>query len=510
MTHTASLSWFARHELYLAWRDWVALMSGGRRLKDLSVVFGMAIFAAGLHWIAYAVLSPAFNNATTLELATLINLTACLLLSFTMMLSQAMESVTRAFYSRDDLDLILSSPAPASHLFAVRIAMMVLTTAMMSGIMLAPFINMAAILGGAHWLTAYAVVLAVAAIAVGVAVLLTLTLFKTCGPKRTRLISQIAAAVVGASFLIGIQVVAVFYFGSMSRFSLLNSDSLASWAANLGDWVWIPARAIAGDTTALGILVFTASVIFAYATMVGARQFRSIIVEALGMADDRISQSVANPNTFRQLSSQGTLIRKEWMLMARDPWLMSQSLMQILYLIPPGLMLWINYGAKTELSAILAPVIVMALGQLAGGLAWLTISGEDAPDLVATAPVSRGSLLSAKIQAVLLIVLAIAAPIALAVALMSPWGGMVTLTGALVAATCAIIIQLLFRAQAKRTNFRRRHVASRVSTFCEAFASILCAGTAALVAAGSWIAVIPAVLLVVVMATAWAMSPKQA
>jgi len=36
---------------------------------------------------------------------------------------------------------------------------------------------------------------------------------------------------------------------------------------------------------------------------------------------------------------------------------------------------------------VLVPVLVMAAGQLAGGLAWLAISGEDAPDLVATAPI---------------------------------------------------------------------------------------------------------------------------
>ena len=38
------------------------------------------------------------------------------------MLSQALESVTRAFYARSDLDLILSSPASARKIFAVRIA----------------------------------------------------------------------------------------------------------------------------------------------------------------------------------------------------------------------------------------------------------------------------------------------------------------------------------------------------------------------------------------------------
>jgi ABC-2 type transport system permease protein len=35
----------------------------------------------------------------------------------------------------------------------------------------------------------------------------------------------------------------------------------------------------------------------------------------------------------------------------------------------------------------------MAAGQLAGGLAWLSISGEDAPDLVATAPIGSRRIL---------------------------------------------------------------------------------------------------------------------
>jgi ABC-2 type transport system permease protein len=50
----------------------------------------------------------------------LVTITASALLS--LMLSQAMESVTRAFYTRSDLDLLLSSPAQAPKIFAVRIA----------------------------------------------------------------------------------------------------------------------------------------------------------------------------------------------------------------------------------------------------------------------------------------------------------------------------------------------------------------------------------------------------
>jgi hypothetical protein len=50
--------------------------------------------------------------------------------------------------------------------------------------------------------------------------------------------------------------------------------------------------------------------------------------------------------------------------------------------VPPALLLWINFGDAAGIFVVVAPVLVMASGQLAGGLAWLAISGEDAHDLV--------------------------------------------------------------------------------------------------------------------------------
>ena len=43
------------------------------------------------------------------------------------MLSQAIESVTRVFYARADLDLIMSSPANLANVFSVRIAAIALS-----------------------------------------------------------------------------------------------------------------------------------------------------------------------------------------------------------------------------------------------------------------------------------------------------------------------------------------------------------------------------------------------
>ena len=110
------------------------------------------------------------------------------------------------------------------------------------------------------------------------------------------------------------------------------------------------------------------------------------------------------------------------MLLRRDPWLMSQTLMQLLYLVPPAVMLWRSFGQGARARCkLLVPVLVMAAGQLAGGLAWLAISGEDAPELVATAPVPSRFILRAKIEAVLGVIAIIFAPLVAVMAIASTW-----------------------------------------------------------------------------------------
>jgi ABC-2 type transport system permease protein len=170
---------------------------------------------------------------------------------------------------------------------------------------------------------------------------------------------------------------------------------------------------------------------------------------------------------------------------------MSQTLMQILYLLPPALLLWRSFRDGTTALIVLVPVIVMAAGQLSGGLAWLSISGEDAPDLVATAPIAARSLLWAKIEAVMIAIAVIFAPLVVALAAASPWAAAICAAGVLIAAASATDIQLCFRVQARRSQFRRRQTSSRVATFAEAFSSISWAAAAALVAAGTWFALVP-------------------
>jgi ABC-2 type transport system permease protein len=497
--------WFAEHEWRLAWRDWVAMMSGGRRKRLRRAVIAIAIFVSFMHVVAFWMVGPYADAAP--DKATLVAISGSLLLSWLLMISQAMESTTRAFYARSDLDLILASPVAAEKLFAVRIATVALSMAMMALPLAAPFIDILIARGGWRWLGAYGLIAAMGAAATALAVGLSVALFRTIGARRTRFVAQVVAAVIGAAFVIGLQIAAILSYGTISRVSLLQSRSLIADMPGVESVIWWPARAAMGDGVALLAVLAISLAMLAAVIAIVAPRFGEYAVTAAGV-DASSAVEVRRAAAFRTTSPKRALRTKEWTLLRRDPWLVSQTLMQMLYLIPPAVLLWRSFDGGGAAYQLLVPVLVMAAGQLAGGLAWLAISGEDSPDLVASAPISGGFIVRAKIEAVLGVVAVIFAPLIAVLAVASPWHALVTTAGVAIAAIAATSIQLWFRSQAKRSQFRRRQVSSRLATFAEAFSSIGWAATAAVAAASLALAIAPAVLALLVVLGTWLMSPR--
>ena len=112
------------------------------------------------------------------------------------------------------------------------------------------------------------------------------------------------------------------------------------------------------------------------------------------------------------------------------------------------------------------PVLIVAAGQLGGGLAWLAVSGEDAPELIASAPVSAARVLRAKTEAVLGGIAMVFAPFVVVLAARGAVRGAGRARSAIaIAAGSATAIQFWFRTQARRSLFRRRQTSSRVATY---------------------------------------------
>ena len=328
-------------------------------------------------------------------------ITGSLLLSWSLMLSQAMELVTRAFYARTDLDLILSSPASAQKVFAVRIGTMAVSVALMAALLAAPFVNVLVALGGPRWLCAYGVVVAMGLPTAACAVAIGGRAVQdhrpeTHAPRRADRRRDHRR-------------------GLRDRDADRRNPRLRQSVAHRCPGVRHVCRARAGrrqrrsggrraPPSATGrrssSCSWSASLLLGLAIVVFSPRFGDHAIAAASIASG-VARRQRGPASFRPATPKRALRPKEWTLLGRDPWLISQTLMQILYLLPPALLLWRNFGEGIGALIVLVPVLVMAAGQLAGGLAWLAISGEDAPDLVATAPVPAGQIVRAKIEAVM-------------------------------------------------------------------------------------------------------------
>jgi ABC-2 type transport system permease protein len=506
VSRPASLAWFTAHELRLFWRDWLTMLTAGKRNREPVLAVVALVLVAALHGVAWFIVALLIGTDIGPDRMTLITLTGAAFMSWTMMLSQAIEAVTRAFYTRADLDLILASPASARRVFAIRMVAIAFSSTVLITALAGPFINVLAVREGAHWLAGYGVLLAMGALSTALAVVVTMALLRVVGAKRTRLISQIVSALVAATFVVGVQAVALISTGSVSRFALLRSEGFLALMPDAASVLWWPARAAMGDGIALAAVLALGLGLLGLIVALFSANFGAHVVAASGVAFGATNRR-RRTRGFRIGSVGRVLLRKELILLRRDPWLVSQTLMQVLYLLLPALLLWRNFGDGVSALLFTVPVLVMASGQLTGGLAWLAVAGEDAPDLVATAPVRARALMVAKIEAVLGSIAVVVSPLVLVLGIAVPRFGVVAAFGIAAAAVSGALIQFWFRAAAARNTLRGRRP-SRIATLLEALSSTLWAGTAALAAFASWYAVGPATVALLALALAWSIRPR--
>ncbi len=242
---------------------------------------------SSLNLLAYAIIAPFAEAGIWPDKTTLLTITGSVILSWMLMLSQAMESVTRAFYARADLDLILSSPASARRLFAVRMTAIALATALLMTVLASPFINTLALYDGPRWLAAYGVLLAMGALATALALAVTVALFRSLGPRRTRWVSQILSAVLAAAFVLGVQAATILVTGSLSGISLLRSGSVVDLAPETTSFIWWPAHAVMGNATALALVLGISLALLTLVIAIFSATFEDLVSAAAGVVYHR-------------------------------------------------------------------------------------------------------------------------------------------------------------------------------------------------------------------------------
>ena len=476
-----SFVWLAAHDLRQSWRGFEAALGGLTRAKAAMLVV-VIVAIHGVFWWGRRRFGEAADDAA---LSPYIALGVLFVLPG--IIAQTLTTATRMLYAHGDLDLLFASPVSARAVLGAKAVAITANAIAWFAILLLPLAKVNALAGHLHWLALYPALLACGLFGTGIGVVLALALFAAVGPRRARLVSQIAATLVGASFMLGLQSYALAPGARAALAAAMQSSTDDPWSGWRG-WVALPARAAAGDSLALALWLVVAIVVFVAATSALGGAFARATVAAAGAPSS--SARRRGPRAFRA-SLGATLRSKERRLILRDPWLISQILMQVVYMAPISLALWRNGGATGSPGVVFAPLIVVVGAQIAGSLAWLALSGEDAPDLLRAAPVSPARIERHKIEAILApVALVLCAPVA-ALTIVSPWSGFWTALFAFGASMSAALLNLWRQSPARRSRVLRRHSQSKIVGMIEHVMSIVWAVGAAMAVMGSWSALIP-------------------
>ena len=292
---------------------------------------------------------------------------------------QSMTDLTRALFGRSDLELILSSPVQVHSLLAARALSIAVGAVASVGLLCAPLADVVALRGHPGWLALYPALLSAGLTGTGLGIILAMGLFLAVGPRRARIFSQIAATTVGASVVLGIQVVALLPDGMRASIAAIFAPPANGVGAVQGV-LWTPVRAAAGDPLAILIwAAFGVGVFMLACALFGERFARAAAVSSGAPANAGVSAS----GTSRFGASASAALRlKERRVVWRDPWLMSQLLLQAAYTTPLAVILWRGGGPTGTVGVAFTPALVVIAAQLAGALSWIALSAEDAPDFL--------------------------------------------------------------------------------------------------------------------------------
>ena len=487
---TGSTLWLLRNEMRLGWRD----MLGKRGAMRGYIIVGVLLLAAGTAGVGLGfalrhVQIPVNPLSVILSLAVM---TAV----FTLMLSQTLAAATQALYARGDLDLLFSSPIGPAKVLTVRFAAIALNVFTGFAMLIGPVLIPVAVVGHWRWLGAILVLAALALAASASGLLLAMALFKVLGPRRTRTVAQIMAAVIGSMFFLAAQARNILG-GARAGGLWLDVVKFAMEPRHVPPpaAAW-PLRAMLGEPLPLAILLIAAVGLFMLANLWLGRRFASDAAAASGAETASVSGS-GSPASFATGAFAAT-VAKELRLLRRDAALLSQVLLRVLYMIPVSFVLLQRAGTQQNwlLPGGAAALALMA-GQVAGSLTWITVSAEDAPDLLACAPTPLRTLSRAKLTAALTpVALLLAIPL-LALMVINPQVGLAAAAGSAAATLASGWINVWYQKPGKRADFRRRRGSSWFVSLMQALVTMLiAAATGAAAAPWPWtpFALIPAVL----------------
>jgi ABC-2 type transport system permease protein len=489
-----SFAWLVAHDVRLNWRRFAGMM-GDTSPRKLWVA--LVAGAAAMHLAAWPIviwLSPYVYGVDAVTWASMV----LLVCTFTWMIAQSLFGATRALYDRGDLDLLLGSPLPAGRVFAAKAAAIAASTFGSIAFLVLPVANTGALIDRAAWLGIYPSLIGMALVATAIALALSIGLFFLVGPRRARVYTQLTGAAIGGAFVLGAQIYAMLPSASQAGLSRwLETLGLSTSSARCG-LPCLPIDAVRGDAVAMMIMLGLGGLYFVAAVkLLGNRFARASLAAAGASAAAGTSNSRRDSSTFRGGLAR-SLMRKEWRLLVRDPNLFAQVSLQIIYTVPVAVVLLRSESLPAALA--LAPTIVVVAAQISASLAWITVSGEDAPELIATAPVSPADVDRAKLNAVFMPVLVIMALPLIGLAIAQWEAALIAGLFAGAAGASTALLNFWHPMPGNRRGMLRRHSQSKVIALVEHAIAVLWAIAIVLALMGTILTIIPVLLAFAVLA----------
>ncbi len=488
-----TLPWLVAHDLRLSWRSFSGMMGEASARHVWGAVIAGVI---ALHGIALAIV-PWLTSWLDGTKAGDVPLATALACCFTWMTAHSLFGAARTLYARGDLDLLLGSPLPPWRVLAAKAVGIAAGSFGSVAMLVLPLANAGAALGNPTWLSAYPLLAGLALLAAAIGISITLAIYAYAGPARARVLTQMTGAVIAGSFVLSAQVVAA--LPAAWRQSLLSwlESVMSAHAAGPFPLLHLPMAAARGDVAAAVLLLALAAALFLTATALLGHNFAEASQAAAGPATSDHGSTAIGRHRYRA-GLAANLRSKEWRLLARDPAVFSQLSLQIIYTVPVAVILLRSETLPTAFA--LAPTIVVIAAQVSASLAWLTVSGEDAPELIATAPVTPDAVDTGKLTAVALPLLVILALPLAGLAIVSWRVALLTVVVAAAAATSTALLNFWHPMPSNRRGMLRRHSQSKLIGMAEHALAFIWASVIVLAMLSSQLALAPLAVAAVLLA----------
>jgi ABC-2 type transport system permease protein len=407
MNTVGSLPWLIRNELRLAWRALTAKTKPW--VWVLLIVLGLMVVIVPVFFLAQDIRGKLAFQGTPPSIALVLAQGISLIL-FTLLLSGTIASSVEALFERGDLDLLVSSPLDSKVIFAARALSVALKTFIGSLALILLAVIAGLILGIWQILGLIPLLAAISLIASAFGMLLTLGLVRLIGARRAKTVAQVLSAVVGAAIYLSSQ--SFRFLGDSST-----TSGIAGWLVKLfrgnvdtSSLWWLPAKAAFLDPIGTIAMLALGAVLLWFTTNLVHNTFILGTQTATTGGGKRLMAT--SPTSSKPVKFASGLTRivmnKEWRLIARDPYLISQLGLQMLYLLPAIFVFWQPGNTKFSMfgssftSYAINVFIVMLGGTLISRLTQIIVAGEEAPELLAMSPAGGENLRWIKFAGVLI------------------------------------------------------------------------------------------------------------